>query len=77
MPDAAAHTPAACQSRSLCQDVMPEQPNWRGSISHAVPEHSTKMMPARALRSSHRGRPPLGLGASGGGRGRWLTRARR
>ena len=64
-----AHTPASCQSRRRRQHVMPEQPSWRGSNSHAVPERSTNRMPASALRSSHRGRPPFGLGGSGGSRG--------
>ena len=57
-------TPAVCQSRSLRQQVMPEQPNSRGSISQGIPERSTKMMPAKASRSSHRGRPPFGFGRS-------------
>ena len=43
--------------------VMPE-PNSRGSISQGIPERSTKMMPAKASRSSHRGRPPFGFGRS-------------
>ena len=61
-----AHTPAACQSRSRRQHVMPEQPISDGSISHGMPERRTKRMPARAARSSTRGRPPLGLEGSGG-----------
>ncbi len=60
------HTPAACQSRSRRQHVMPEQPISDGSISHGMPERRTKRMPARAARSSTRGRPPLGLAGSGG-----------
>jgi len=60
------HTPAACQSRSRRQHVMPEQPISEGSISHGIPERRTKRMPARAARSSTRGRPPLGLAGSGG-----------
>ena len=64
-----AQTPAVCQSRNLRQQVMPEQPNSHGSISQGIPERSTKMMPAKASRSSHRGRPPLGFGRSPGRRG--------
>ncbi len=60
------HTPAACQSRSRRQQVMPEQPISAGSTSQGMPERRTKRMPARAARSSTRGRPPLGLAGSGG-----------
>jgi hypothetical protein len=60
------HTPATCQSRSRRQHVMPEQPISAGSISQGMPERRTKMMPAKAARSSTRGRPPLGLAGSGG-----------
>ena len=62
----AAQTPASCQSRSLRQQVIPEQPSSRGSISQGMPERRTKMMPASAARSSQRGRPPRGLGGAGG-----------
>ncbi len=34
-----------------------------------MPERRTKMMPAKAARSSQRGRPPLGLGGSEGSSG--------
>ena len=67
-------TPAVCQSRSLRQQVMPEQPNSRGSISQGMPERSTKMMPAKASRSSHRGRPPFGFGGSLGRSGPMASR---
>lgn len=60
------HTPAACQSRSRLQHVIPEQPISDGSISHGMPERRTKMIPASAARSPTRGRPPLGLAGSGG-----------
>lgn len=59
-----AQTPVVCQSRNLRQQVMPEQPNSRGSISQGMPDRRTKMMPAKASRSSHRGRPPFGFGRS-------------
>lgn len=52
------HTPAACQSRSLRQHVMPEpQPISRGSISQGMPERSTNKMPHSAWRSETGGRP--------------------
>jgi hypothetical protein len=59
-------TPASCQSRKRRQQVMPEQPSSRGNISQGMPDRRMKMMPASAARSSHRGRPSLGLGGSGG-----------
>jgi hypothetical protein len=62
-------TPASCQSRNLRQQVMPEQPSSRGSISQGMPERRTKTIPAKAARSSQRGRPPLGLGGSEGSSG--------
>jgi hypothetical protein len=61
------HTPAFCQSRSLRQQVTPlPQPISWGSISQGKPLLSTKIMPLRAARSDTRGRPPFGLGSSGG-----------
>ena len=52
------HTPAACQSRSRRQQVIPEpQPISWGSISHGMPLFSTNRMPVRALRSSRGLRP--------------------
>jgi len=59
-------TPAACQSRSRRQHVMPEQPISVGSIPHGMPERRSEMIPARAARSSTRGRTLLGLATSGG-----------
>jgi hypothetical protein len=68
------HTPASCQSRSLRQHVTPEpQPSSGGSNSQEMPDLRTKMIPVRAARSGTRGRPPLGLGGSGGNSG--ATRA--
>ena len=64
------HTPAACQSRSRRQHVIPVQPNRPpGSIAQGIPERSTKTMPSSTLRSSHRGRPPFGFGGSSGSSG--------
>ncbi len=63
-------TPACCQSRKRLQHVIPEpQPISWGSISQGMPERSTNRRPVRAARSGTRGRPPLGLGGSGGRRG--------
>ena len=60
-------TPASCQSRKRRQQVTPlPQPSSWGSISQGMPLLSTKIMPVRAARSGTRGRPPLGLGCSGG-----------
>jgi hypothetical protein len=64
------HTPASCQSRSRRQQVTPDpQPISRGSISHGTPERSTKRMPLKAAREGTAGRPPFGLGRSGGNSG--------
>ena len=61
------HTPASCQSRSLRQQVIPlPQPISRGRYSQPIPVRRTKMIPARAARSSSEGRPPRGLGRAGG-----------
>jgi len=61
------HTPACCQSRSLRQHVIPEpQPISCGSSSHCKPVLSTNRMPVSAALLEMRGRPPLGLGGSGG-----------
>jgi hypothetical protein len=63
-------TPAKCQSRSRRQHVMPHpQPNSGGRYSHGQPVLNTKRMPVNAARSGTRGRPPLGLGGSGGSNG--------
>jgi hypothetical protein len=62
-----AHTPAACQSRNLRQQVMPDpQPISWGKCSQPMPVRKTNTMPARQARSGTRGRPPLGLAGSGG-----------
>jgi hypothetical protein len=64
------HTPACCQSRRRRQQVIPlPQPISWGSISHCKPVLSTNRMPVRAARLEMRGRPPLGLGGSGGSSG--------
>jgi len=45
------HTPAACQSRSLRQQVIPEpQPISCGRSSHEMPVRKTKRMPVSACR---------------------------
>ncbi|EIM26479.1 hypothetical protein MicloDRAFT_00030280 [Microvirga lotononidis] len=58
------HTPAACQSRNRRQHVIPERPISKGNIFQGMPERRTKRIPAKAARSSTRGRPPLGLTGS-------------
>jgi hypothetical protein len=59
--------PTVCQSRKRRQHVMPlPQPISRGRYSHGVPVLRTNRMPVRQARSGTRGRPPLGLGGSGG-----------
>jgi hypothetical protein len=64
------HTPAACQSRSRRQQVMPEpHPNSFGRYSHGQPVRRMNRMPMRTWRFGTRGRPPLGLGGSGGNKG--------
>jgi len=61
------HTPACCQSLRRRQQVMPlPQPISCGNISHCKPDLSTNTIPVRAARSGIRGRPPFGLGGSGG-----------
>ena len=71
-----AHTPASCHSWRRRQQVTPlPQPISRGSISQGMPLFSTKMMPARAARSSTRGLPPLGLGGSGGKSGSTISQS--
>ncbi len=61
------HTLASCQSRSRRQQVIPDpHPISLGSISQGMPVLSTNRMPARARLSGTLGRPPLGLGRSGG-----------
>ena len=69
-------TPAACQSRKRRQHVTPlPQPISWGSISHGMPDLSTKMMPVRAARSGTRGRPPFGFGGSGGSSGAMISQS--
>jgi len=52
------HAPAACQSRSRRQQVIPDpQPISLGRYSQGQPLISTKMIPVRATRSGTRGRP--------------------
>ena len=64
------HTPAACQSRSRRQQVTPDpHPISAGSISHGMPVRSTNRMPVNAARDGTGGRPPLGLGETGGSSG--------
>jgi hypothetical protein len=63
-------TPAACQSRSRRQHVMPDpQPISCGSISQGRPLFSTNRMPLSAARCGIGGRPPFGFGRSGGNSG--------
>jgi hypothetical protein len=67
-------TPACCQSRNLRQQVTPlPHPISSGSISHGIPDLRTKMIPVRAARSGTRGRPPFGLGGSGGSSGSMIS----
>lgn len=63
-------TPASCQSLRRRQQVMPlPQPISWGSISQGMPLRRTNKMPVKAARSGTRGRPPFGLGFSGGNSG--------
>jgi len=50
-------TPAACQSRNLRQQVMPQHPNCAGRYSHGMPVRRTKRMPSRQARLSRGLRP--------------------
>lgn len=64
------HTPAACQSRNLRQQVIPlPKPSSCGSSSHGMPVRSTNRMPLSASSSSNRGLPPLGEGFTWGSNG--------
>lgn len=66
-------TPAACQSRSRRQQVMPlPKPNSCGNSSHGMPVRSTKRIPLRACSLLRRGRPPLAEGATTGSNGATL-----
>ena len=61
------HTPAACQSRSRRQQVIPlPQSNSWGRYSQGHPVLATNRIPVKHARSGTRGRPPFGLGGSGG-----------
>lgn len=61
--------PAACQSRSLRQQVMPlPKPSSWGRSSHGMPVRSTNKMPLSAARSDTRGRPAPVLLIFGRGR---------
>ena len=60
-------TPETYQSLRRRQQVMPlPHPSSAGSSSQAVPVRATNKMPVSANRFDTRGRPPLGLGFSGG-----------
>jgi hypothetical protein len=60
-------TPAWCQSRSRRQQVTPlPQPISWGNISQGRPLRRTNRLPVSAARSGTRGRPPFGVGFSGG-----------
>ena len=64
------HTPAACHSRSLRQQVMPlPKPSSWGRYSQGVPVRSTNRMPLSANSSLSRGRPPRGDFATSGNSG--------
>jgi hypothetical protein len=64
------HTPTACQSRSLRQQVMPlPKPSSWGSSSQGMPVRNTKRMPLSASSSSSRGLPPLGEACTTGSSG--------
>ena len=61
------HISACSQSLSLRQQVIPlPQPISGGNIPHCMPVLNTKMIPVRAARLGILGRPPFGLGGSGG-----------
>jgi len=63
-------TPAACQSRSLRQQVMPlPKPSSWGRSSQAMPVRSTKRIPLSARSSSNLGRPPFSDGLTSGSNG--------
>ena len=68
------HTPASCQSRKRRQQVMPlPQPISWGSISQGMPLRNTNRIPVNAARFATLGRPPLGLGGSGGSNGSMIA----
>jgi hypothetical protein len=62
--------PARCQSRRRRQQVIPlPQPSSCGRYSHPQPVRRTNRIPVSACRWGTGGRPPLGLGLSGGNSG--------
>jgi len=66
----AGQTPVRAHWRNRRQQVAPSpQPSSAGRSFQAQPVRNTKTMPMRHLRSGTRGRPPLGLGGSGGSNG--------
>jgi hypothetical protein len=68
------HTPASCQSRRRRQHVIPlPHPISCGSISQGIPLRSTNRIPVSATRFGTRGRPPFGLGGSGGSSGSMIA----
>ncbi len=69
-------TPAACQSRSRRQQVIPlPQPISVGSISQGMPVCKTNRIPANAARLETRGLPPFGFSGSGGSRGSMICQS--
>lgn len=67
----ASQMPNACHSTNRRQHVAPDgKPIPLGSICQGIPVRRTKMMPARAMRSSHHGRPPFRDRCRGGMSGR-------
>jgi hypothetical protein len=69
-------TPVCCHSRSLRQQVEPDpQPISLGSQDQGSPVRKTNMMPRSASRFETRGRPPLGLSASGGSSGSTIAQS--
>jgi hypothetical protein len=70
-----AQTPAACQSRTRRQHVVPLlQLRTLGDSRGGHPVRKTKLMPASAAGSGTRGPPPLGLTASMGSSGSMASR---
>ena len=62
--------PAACQSRSRRQQVIPEpHPIFCGRFSRGVPIFNTNKMAVKVAQWGIGGRPPLGLGGCGGNNG--------
>ena len=62
--------PCCFQACSRRQQLIPEpQPISWGRYSHGIPVRRTNKIPVRACRFGIAGRPPLGLGLSGGNNG--------